>query len=107
MDGFYVDLRALSHASDGIRRTVETVHGRRVGDLACSDSAFGHDRLASTVAEFCDRWSDGVGHLCDDAREVSERLDHCLQAYREAEHAAQSQVEGVLDHTAGPHPSAQ
>lgn len=107
MDGFHVDVTALSHASDGIRRTVEAMHERSVQELSRPSSAFGHDRLTSVMAEFCSRWDDGIQHLCSDAREISERLDHCAQAYRQAEQTAHEQLHAVLDEHGGPDPAAQ
>ncbi|MEV0052632.1 hypothetical protein AB0H34_19275 [Saccharopolyspora shandongensis] len=50
MDGFRVDLTALTHASEGVRDTINAMNRRKVSDIDSPADAFGHDRLATTVA---------------------------------------------------------
>ncbi|MEY8042171.1 hypothetical protein AB8O55_22385 [Saccharopolyspora cebuensis] len=107
MDGFRVDLTALTDASDGVRDTIDSMNKRSVSDIDCPAEAFGHDRLAATVAEFCGRWDHGVANLVDDAKEVSGRLAHCVQVYRETDEAARAQMEGVVQRAAGDDPAAR
>ncbi|MEV6228004.1 hypothetical protein AB0L88_09020 [Saccharopolyspora shandongensis] len=107
MDGFRVDLTALTHASEGVRDTINAMNRRKVSDIDSPADAFGHDRLATTVTEFCDRWNEGVSNLTEDAKEISGRLDRCVQAYRHTEEAARAHFEGILQRAGGDDPAAQ
>ncbi|GAA4889218.1 hypothetical protein [Saccharopolyspora cebuensis] len=107
MDGFRVDLTALADASEGVRSTVEAMRHRAVSEIDCPAEAFGHDRLAGITAEFCDRWNRGVSNLAEDAKEVSGRLDHCFQAYRDTDEAARARFEGMVGRSGGGDPAAQ
>ncbi|TDD48997.1 hypothetical protein E1288_20980 [Saccharopolyspora elongata] len=107
VDGFRVDLTALTHASEGVRDTINAMNRRKVSDIDSPADAFGHDRLATTVADFCDRWNEGVSNLTEDAKEISGRLDHCVQAYRHTDEAARAHFEGILQRAGGDDPAAQ
>ena len=69
-DGFYVDFGALHDAAEGITDTLDAMATKKVSDIDAPRSAFGHDGLAGTVADFCDRWEIGVEHLTKDAEAV-------------------------------------
>jgi hypothetical protein len=56
-----------------------------VSAINCSNSAYGHDGLASTMADFCDRWQGGVTSLATDVQEIATRLNSNLQAYELAD----------------------
>ena len=105
-DGFRVDLAALKNAADGVSGTLEQVNRRKVSDIDCDPQAFGHDRLAETVADFCDRWSQGVEHLATDAREISGQLTDCVASYEAADQEAQDRLGQIL-HGGGHDPAAQ
>ncbi|SDY00441.1 hypothetical protein SAMN05216215_1018110 [Saccharopolyspora shandongensis] len=107
VDGFRVDLTALTGASKGVRDTIESMNDRKVSDVDCPADAFGHDRLATTVDEFCNRWNEGVTNLTDDAKEVSARLDYCAKAYLQTDEAARAHFEGIVQRTGGDDPAAQ
>ncbi|PKW18647.1 hypothetical protein [Saccharopolyspora spinosa] len=106
MDGFRVDLTALTHASEGVRDAINAMNRSKVSDIDSPADAFVHDRLATTVAEFCDRWNEGVRNLTEDAKEISGRLDHCVQAYRHTDEATRAHFEGILQR-GGDDPAAQ
>lgn len=105
MDGFRVDLTALTRASDGIRETIDSTNRKPVSDLDPPAETFGHDRLASTVTDFCERWNQGVGHLAEDAKEISGRLQQCVQQYRQTEEAAHAHLHGMIQRPHGEDPA--
>ncbi|MGI8310682.1 hypothetical protein [Saccharopolyspora hattusasensis] len=106
-DGFRVDLPALTKASEGVNDTITAMAKKRVHDIDCPADGFGHDRLASTVAEFCERWDLGVTNLTEDGQEIAGRLAHCVQVYRQTDEAVRSHFEGIVQRTAGDDPAAQ
>ncbi|MFR9728113.1 hypothetical protein ACL03H_02720 [Saccharopolyspora sp. MS10] len=106
-DGFRVDLSALTDAYEGVHATIESMGKRQVSDIDAPADAFGHDRLADAVADFCDRWNDGVSNLVEDAKEISGRLAQCLHAYRQTDEAARAHLEGIVQCTNGEDPAAE
>ncbi|WP_406689347.1 hypothetical protein REH65_25040 [Saccharopolyspora sp. ID03-671] len=104
-EGFRVDLHALEEASKGVSDTVQAARKDRVADLD-TGVEFGHERLAGTVTDFCDRWDLGVAHLVTDGSEVGGRLVHCVQVYRQTDEAARAQLEGLITRPAGNDPAA-
>jgi hypothetical protein len=105
-DGFRVDLPALEQASAGINMTLEDLTLAKVDTLDGTSSVYGHDDLASAVADFCDRWEIGVEHLATDGQEVAERLSQSVQDYRKADTAAAGRFNGILQSVTGPDPAA-
>ena len=105
-DGFRVDLSALEKASAGINMTIEDLSLAKVDTLDGKSSVYGHDGLASTVADFCDRWEIGVEHLATDGQEVADRLSQSVQDYREVDGAAAERFSGIVQRTTGPDPAA-
>ena len=83
--GFSVDLTALGQAVSGINETLDEVATHDVSAVNCASSAYGHDNLASTMADFCDRWQLGVTNLATDAQGIASLLNDNLQAYEEAD----------------------
>ena len=59
-DGFSVYLDALRRAAEGVTDTLDAMATRKVSDIDAAKSGFGHDGLADTVSDFCDRWNIGV-----------------------------------------------
>lgn len=92
VEGFRVDLTALTNASEGVKETIVSTNRKPVSDLDPPAETFGHDRLATTVTDFCDRWNQGVTHLTEDVKEISGRLDQCVQDYRQTEEAAHAHL---------------
>jgi hypothetical protein len=105
-DGFRVDLPALEKASAGINMTLEDLTLAKIDTLDGQSSAYGHDGLASTVRDFCDRWEIGVEHLAVDGQEVADRLTQCVQDYRKADTGAADRLNGILQRPTGPDPAA-
>jgi hypothetical protein len=104
-DAVFVDLKALQSAADGIADTFLDIANRRVSDLGPPSSSFGHDGLAGTVSDFCDRWDIGVMHLASDAAEVADRLQQCVLSYGSADQRTQQSLDGIL-RLPGPDPAA-
>jgi hypothetical protein len=99
--GFRVDLGALTNASNGIDGVLYNVSNNKVSDIPVDKGAVGHDGLASSISDFCDRWNQGVANLATDGQAVSDRLRANVAAYDKAEKA----VTGTFSGT-GPDPAA-
>jgi hypothetical protein len=106
-DGFRVDLGALENAAEGINTTLNDLSRRRIDDLDGREADYGHDRLAETIADFCDRWELGVEHLATDGQEVAGRLSRSVQAYLKVDLAAKGQMDGIFQRSTGPDPAAE
>jgi hypothetical protein len=48
---------------------------------------YGNAELGDAVSDFCDRWSDGLDILTDDARSISDSLTRVARAYRATDEA--------------------
>jgi len=72
---------ALEDAAIGINTTLNELKAKRIDDLDGRKADYGHDKLAETIADFCDRWELGVEHLATDGQEVATRLSQSVQAY--------------------------
>lgn len=105
-EGFAVDLDALRRAADGVTDTLDAMATKKVSDIDAAKSAFGHDGLADTVSDFCDRWNIGVEHLAKDGQEIVGRLNACVLAYAQVERTAQVAFDGMLRQSTGPDPGA-
>ncbi|MEP6695315.1 MAG: hypothetical protein ABJA34_00390 [Pseudonocardiales bacterium] len=105
-DGFRVDVKALTEAADGVVGTMQAVGEKRVSDIDRAKSSFGHDHLAGTVSDFCDRWQIGVEHLIKDTQEVADRLVRSADVYLKIDRTGQHRMEQILQGS-GPDPAAQ
>jgi hypothetical protein len=54
-DGFSVDLAALADAAGGINGLLAELNAHQLNDVDCDQSAVGHDKLAGSTKDFCDR----------------------------------------------------
>jgi len=106
-EGFSVDLEALRRAAEGVTDTLDAMATKKVSDIDATKSAFGHDKLAGTVSDFCDRWNIGVEHLAKDGQEVVDRLNASVAAYSHVERVVHQSLDGMLRQTDGPDPGAQ
>jgi hypothetical protein len=104
--GFRVDLGALEQASAGINDTLTQLSERKVDDVDCAKSTFGHDDLAGTVSDFCDRWEIGVQNLSKDAEQIQSGLDSCVRAYVSTDSRLKGHMDGLLQRSSGPDPAA-
>jgi hypothetical protein len=106
-DGFKVDLGALEDAATGVSDTLAEVKAARVDSLDGNAADYGHNHLADTVKDFCDRWEIGIEHLATDGAEITQRLNDSLQAYLRADKAAKGRMDGVYQSPTGPDPAAK
>lgn len=106
-DGFRVDLTALTQAAQGITDTLDTLSTQKVSDIDSGKDALGHDRLADTLSDFCQRWQVGVQNLGKDAQAVAGQLTESVVAYQKIEQANHGQFTGILQSSTGPDPAAQ
>lgn len=103
-DGFRVDLGALEDAAAGVNTMLSDLTARKVSDIGAPSGDYGHDGLAQTVGDFCDRWELGVEHLATDAQQVAGRLSLCVQAYMGVDQAAKGMFDGIVQQTTGADP---
>jgi MFS family permease len=98
-DGFSVNLTALEQASAGVDGTLNQVDQLSVSAISHDPAHLGHPVLASTLADFLDRWQRGVDSLVQDGTAIAGKLRTSVAAYREAERNAVDhigQVNGEL-----------
>jgi hypothetical protein len=105
-DGFSVDLAALEQAAEGVNGTLDEVSLQSVSDIPHDSSEIGHERLASTLADFCGRWQRGVSNLAKDGREIATRLSVSVNAYRKADQDTRDRVSTIFRGT-GPDPGTR
>lgn len=80
MDGISAELDSLVGAAAGVRRIVAMVQDRTVEGLD-DEAQVGHSALASTLADFCARWQQGIGALVYDQEQVAVRLEKSAKTY--------------------------
>ena len=105
-DDFSVDLGALEDAAAGVNFTINAIRKTKVDKLAGQTDDYGHDHLANTVKDFCDRWEIGIEHLAKDGMEIAQRLTDSVRAYVAADTAAKGRMDGVYTKPTGPDPAA-
>lgn len=106
MGGFRVDLGALEQAAEGVSGTLREASRQKISDIDRDEAAIGHDRLAETVTDFCDRWQLGVENLAKDGKEIAGRLGDSVRAYAAVERKVQGHMDGILQRASGPDPAA-
>lgn len=83
MDGFAVDIDALTGAGQGIKDLMAKLDQKKVEDIDCDSGAVGHGDLAEKLENFCDRWQLGVDNLLEDGAQIAQRLLDSAAAYRQ------------------------
>jgi hypothetical protein len=106
-DGFYVDFTALEQAAEGVTDVLSAMATTKVSDIDAPQRAFGHDSLGDKVADFCDRWNIGVGHLASDAAEIADRLNASVDAYQHVDSVVAGKFASVVQSPSGPDPAAR
>ncbi|MDT8913754.1 hypothetical protein [Amycolatopsis sp. PS_44_ISF1] len=104
--GFAVDLGALEKAAEGVNNTLDELAAKKVKDINTNEGALGHNDLAGTVADFCDRWEIGVEHLAKDGQEVAARLTQSVAEYVKMDKSLKGHLDGVLRRSSGDDPGA-
>jgi hypothetical protein len=88
-DRFLVVLDSLVRAASDIRCTSDAVREGLVGALD-DEVAVGHDLLRGVLAEFGERWQEGLESLLGGQHDIADRLDACVAAYAATDRAATS-----------------
>lgn len=94
MDGFSVDVEALTAAGQGIKDLMGKLDQKKVEDIDCDSDAVGHGGLADKLENFCDRWQIGVENLLEDGAQIAQRLLDSAAAYRDRDNAAAAAMGG-------------
>lgn len=103
-EGFRVDLGALESAAKGVNTTLHELKAKKVSDIDGKAEDYGHDALAATLADFCDRWETGVEHLSKDAQEIASRLSLSVQHYLRVDDSLKGHLDGILQRPTGEDP---
>ncbi|MGW4941858.1 hypothetical protein ACWEOZ_09745 [Actinoplanes sp. NPDC004185] len=90
--GFHVDIDALERAADGIVRTVDDQRRSQLENAGGSADVYGDEGLHGALTNFCDRWSDGLDLLTEDARTVGDILSRAAKAYRAVDSTAAARL---------------
>ena len=90
MDGpqFHVDIPKVEEAANGIAESVADQHDFRLKRLPGPAEMYGDADLHDALTDYCDRWSDGLDILTEDARAISDALTRVARAYRATDEAA-------------------
>jgi hypothetical protein len=90
MDGaqFHVDVPKLEEAANGIAESVADQHDFPLKRLPGPGEMYGDAGLHDALTDYCDRWSEGIDILTEDARAISDALGRVARAYRATDEAA-------------------
>lgn len=80
---FEVDLASLVKAAQGMNDTLQLFKDKDVEDLVPSKDDLGNDTVWDAVAEFKDRWEEGMNNLCHDVEEMAGRIGKIAMNYAE------------------------
>ena len=94
MDGpqFHVDIAKLEEAANGIADSVAGQHDFTLNRLPGPSDMYGNGELHDAMRDYCDRWSDGLDILTDDANTISDALSRAARAYRAVDEAAAARL---------------
>lgn len=76
-----VDLDALINAAVGVQTLMDELAEQDINDVDPDPIVVGHDGLADTLRDFCDRWDHGVFYLTKDGEELAKRLNETADEY--------------------------
>lgn len=97
MDGFTVDVDALTAAGQGIKDVMSKLDQMSVEDIDCDSDSVGHSGLADRLESFCGRWQIGVENLLEDGAQIAQRLLDSAEAYRGHDNAIAKVLSGGVD----------
>jgi hypothetical protein len=80
---FEVDLQSLVKAAQGMNDTLQVFKDKDVEDLVPTSDDLGNDTVWDAVAEFKDRWEEGMNNLCHDVEEMAGRIGKIAMNYAE------------------------
>ena len=90
--GFHVDIQALEEAGAAISQSVADQDKSELAGLCGPPARYGHGGLHGAFEDFCDRWSDGLDLLTDDAKAIGEMLGRVARTYRAVGAAAAAKL---------------
>jgi len=85
--GYRVDLDALVDAGLGVADIVDGVAEKKIERADGEPAAYGHDGLASELADFCDRGAQGAQYLTEDGMLLARILIDSAGEYASADEA--------------------
>jgi hypothetical protein len=80
--GFHVDVDKLAEAGNGISQSVKDQENFQLRGLCGDSDLYGHQGVHDALMDFCDKWSDGLDILTDDAGKIGDALTRAANAYR-------------------------
>lgn len=92
--GFHVDLDAVDQAAQGIKQSMDDQENFELADLCGPAEMYGHGGVHASLMDFCERWSDGLDTLTEDAEAIGESLGSVSQAYRAIDENAARTLQG-------------
>jgi hypothetical protein len=90
--GFHVDVAKVSEAAQGIASSIGDQRQFELRKLPGHAGQYGDDDLHDALAEYCNRWNDGLDILIEDAKAISDSLSRVAQAYRACDHGAATRL---------------
>jgi hypothetical protein len=84
---YHVDIPKVEEAAAGIATSVEGQHDFQLKRLPGRTEMYGDAELSEALGDLCDRWSDGLDILTEDARAISDALSRVARAYRATDEA--------------------
>jgi hypothetical protein len=90
--GFHVDVTKVTEAAKGIADTIGDQDRFELRELPGRSVQYGDDDLHDSLAEYCDRWSEGLDILTKDAKTISESLFRVAQAYQVSDQGAAARL---------------
>ena len=90
--GFHVDIDALDEAGSGITQSVTDQDKSELAGLCGAPAKYGHAGVHGALKNFCDRWSDGLDLLTEDAKAIGDMLGRVAGAYRAVDAAAAAKL---------------
>jgi hypothetical protein len=90
--GFHVDVAKVAEAAKGIAATIGDQHQFELRKLPGDPGQYGDAHLHDALAEYCDRWNDGLDILIGDAKAISDSLFRVAQAYQASDQGAATRL---------------
>ena len=98
---FEVDLPALVEAAQGLNDALKLFKDKDVEDLVPTEDDLGNGTVWDAVAEFKDRWEEGMNKLCHDVEEMAGRVGKIAMNYAELDKEGRDAMAKVAATAAG------
>ena len=90
--GFHVDVAKVTEAAKRIADSIVDQHQFELRKLPGHAGQYGDDDLHDALAEYCNRWNDGLDILLKDAKAINETLFRVAQAYQASDQGAATRL---------------